>query len=186
MASKRHKRHSQLTPELHRQLVGLRRTTRLFDTQIALKCGVADATLRTWVAMGVREGAQEPYLTFSQEYSDASIDVENEALEVVREGKSGKEGGDWKAAAWFLERFRCCRWGNSDRVPQGGPKEALDVQQIIEAGEERKRTLTELFDEPPPELVAAMVASKDRILALLSESAGPELPAPAVTDPKTQ
>lgn len=159
-----------LTAELARELVELRRTTRLFDTQIALKCGIADSTLRGWVSMGLAEDAKEPFLSFAKEYSDASIDVEDRALKNIEEHHE-----EWKADAWFLERFRPMRYA-LERVPQGGPREALDVQQLIEAGAERKRTLVELLSEPPPELVSALVACKAQVLALLQEQEPEKLP----------
>lgn len=162
---------AELSAELHEALVQARRTTRLFDTQVALRCGVEAKTLKRWLAMGVSEWAQEPYLSFAREYSDASIEVEEQALDDIARGDTGKMGGDWKATAWWLERWKPTRWGKN--VPESGPREDIDVQQLVEDTERRTQTLTELLSDPPPELEKAMRQNRDAILALLQL---PELP----------
>jgi hypothetical protein len=163
----------ELTPDLHSALVECRRTTRLFDTQVAIKCGVEAKTLKRWLTMGLSEEAVEPFASFTREYADAAIEVEDQALEEIREGKDAKAGGDWKATAWWLERWKPTRWGA--RVPESGPREDIDIQQLVEDAERRRETLLELFADPPPELEKAMRQNRDAILALLGADA-PELP----------
>lgn len=156
---------SELTPELHAALVEARRTSRLFDAQVAQRCGVEQNTLRRWLTMGVSEGAQEPFLTFARDYSEASVEVEEEALQDIARGDNGKMGGDWKAAAWWLERWKPTRWGA--RVPEAGPKEDIDIQQLAREAAQRVETLGELFSDPPPELEKAIRQNREAILALL-------------------
>lgn len=169
---------AELTPERHEALVECRRTTRLFDTQVAQRCGVEGKTLRRWLTMGLAEDAQEPYLSFTREYAEAGIEVEVEALEEIRDGQSGKgpgQGADWKATAWWLERWKPTRWGN--RVPESGPRDDIDIQQLVDESERRTRTLLELFDDPPLELEKAMRQKREAILALLApEPEKPGLP----------
>lgn len=164
---------SELTPELHSALVEARRTSRLFDAQVALRCGVEARTLRRWLQMGVSEDAQEPFLSFARDYSDASVAVEDEALEDVKAGETGKMGGPhWQSAAWFLERWKPRRWGKC--VPEAGPVEDIDMQVLADEAEKRATTLAELFDDPPLELEKAMRQNREKILALLQ--APDELP----------
>lgn len=163
-----------LTRELHLALIETRTESYLFDEQVALKNGVERETLKRWLALGVAEHAQEPYLSFAKDYSEASIACEEKALEEIRDARQGKGERDWKATAWWLERWRPMRWGS--KVPDAGPRESIDLQQLVEQNEERKTTLAELFDEPPPELEAAMHAKRDRILALLGVTLPPGSP----------
>lgn len=157
---------AELSADLHEALIECRRTTWLFDTQVALRCGVEAKTLKRWLTMGLSVGAQEPFLSFTREYAEASIYVEAQCLEAIKEGKEGKDGGSWKAAAWFLERWKPTRWGN--RVPEAGPREDIDIQQLVEDSEHRVETLTELLSDPPAELEKAMRANREAILALLA------------------
>lgn len=57
--------------------------------------------------------------------------------------------GDWRAAAWYLERRWPKRWG-STRQPDGGPKEALELPETFVNRQSRARAL---FKRPTPELV---------------------------------
>lgn len=156
-----------LTPELSEKLVTMRRTTRLMDTQVAVRCGISRQMLDRFMTLGLLPEAQEPYLSFAQEYSDAGVEVENEALEAVKKGDTGKMGGDWRADAWFLERFRPTRWGS--KIPEGGAREALDTQTLVDEMVNKLTSLEELLSEPPPELEAAMLAPgvREKLLALL-------------------
>lgn len=165
----------ELGAELHEALVECRRTTRLFDAQVGQKCGVEAKTLQRWLTMGLMPDAQEPYLSFARDYSDASIDVENDALEEIRAGEEGKPGqrSNWKSTAWWLERWKPTRWGG--KVPEGGPVESIDIQRLVEDAGHRVQTLSELFQEPPAELEAAMKQNRESILALLT---APELEEP--------
>lgn len=162
---------AELTRELHLALVSTRADSYLFDEQIALKNGVERDTLKRWLSLGVAENASEPFASFAKDYSEASIECEEKALEEIRDARQGKGERDWRATAWWLERWRPLRWGA--RVPDAGPRESIDVQVLVEQNEARQRTLLELLDDPPPELEAALLAKRERILALLS--ATPEL-----------
>lgn len=166
---------AELGAELHESLVDLRRSSFLFDEQVGQKCGVERNTLKRWLGMGVTEGAQEPYLSFARDYSEASIEVENKALNAILEAKQGKDNDDWRAIAWWLERWKPTRWGKC--VPEAGPREDIDIQHLVQDAVHRTQTLAELFEQPPPELEKAMRQNREAILAVLAqEPAEPELP----------
>lgn len=59
--------------------------------------------------------------------------------------------GDWRAAAFFLERRWPLRWG-ATRQPEGGPKEAL---KLPDAAFNRRKRVEQMMDAPPPELIRA-------------------------------
>lgn len=163
-----------LTPELAKQLVSVRSTSKLFDTQVAQRCGISAGTLRWWLTKGLREEAEEPYVSFAKDYSDAAINQEDAEVDNLLLGRDAKNGGDWKASAWWLERRHPKRWGN--RVPEAGPSEDVQIQDILLEAAERKRTLAELLDDPPPELLAALKESRAKLEALLAEDDPPALP----------
>lgn len=165
---------TELTPELHKRLVSMRSTSKLFDTQVAQRCGIAASTLKWWLTKGLLEGAEEPFASFAKEYSDATIAQEDATLDALLLGENGKTGNDWKAHAWWLERRHPKRWGN--RVPEAGPSEDIQIQDILLEAAERKRTLAELLDDPPPELIAAIKGSREKLAAILAEDEPPALP----------
>ena len=59
--------------------------------------------------------------------------------------------GDWKAAAWVLERRWPLRWSSS-RQPDGGPKEAIPLP---DGALNRRRRVSELTSDPSPEMIKA-------------------------------
>lgn len=69
-----------------------------------------------------------------------------------RKTKRQKSGhrGDWRAAAWYLERRWPLRWGN--RAPEGGPKDAL---KLPDAPMNRRKKVQQLTHAPTPEIIKA-------------------------------
>lgn len=143
----------------------LRRGTWLFDDQIAHEVGLDGATLRAAISRGMRDDPSTMYAQFAANYIQASNDLESQALGRVQSGIKG-----WEASAWLLERWAPRRWGKL--VPATGPREKLDVGDLIDQIAERQRTLRELMAAPTPELAEAMRASRGTLLALLAEDAG--------------
>lgn len=138
----------------------LRANSWLFDDQIAHECGVDGNTLRAALRRGMQPGADRVYAGFARDYIAASNEVESHALTMIQQG-----GKDWQRAAWWLERWAPRRWGT--KVPEAGPKEKVDIGDLISEIAERQRTLAELIAEPPPELEAALKANREKVIGLL-------------------
>jgi hypothetical protein len=173
-----------LTPVLHAALVETAKTRRLFDSQVAIRNHVHPDTLKNWVKRGLLPDAEEPYASFARDYSDAQIDDEADAVEEVWNGTKPCEArerpGDWKAAAWYLERKHPKRW-NPNKQPANGPGESIDVESLVRDATEQKENLIELLRDPPPQLLAAMREASAEIKALLEPAVMPEQTALKVT-----
>jgi hypothetical protein len=161
-----------LTPDLHRAIVdGVK--SGLFDAQNALRRGIDITTLKSWVDRGLDEEAEEPFASFARDYLAASIEIEERTIAVILqaaepwwgekesdeesdEGSTHKHEkalhrGDWRAAAFFLERRWPLRWGVT-RQPEGGPKEMLKLPDGVM---NRRKRVDEMTLAPPPELIRA-------------------------------
>lgn len=159
-----------LTRELGERLVECVKTKRLFDSQVAIMNDVHPDTLKNWVKRGLLPDAEDPYKTFAEEYAKAQIDDEVTALGEIMGGTKpvgkGDRPGDWKAAAWYLERKYPTRW-NPTRQPVAGPAEAIDVERMVREAADQNTDLVELLKDPPPELIAALREASAEIRALL-------------------
>jgi hypothetical protein len=138
----------------------LRRNTWLFDDQIAHEVGLDGATLRATISRGMRDDPSTMFAQFAANYIQASNDIELKALDRVQSGIKG-----WEASAWLLERWAPRRWGKL--VPVGGPREKVDIGELIDEIAARQRTLSELMASPPPELLEAMRANASTLAPLL-------------------
>lgn len=161
-----------LTKPLMDKILGVAAACRIFDAQIAIRCGVDLDTLKLWLTKGLLVDAIEPYRTFAKEYSRIQIEHESAAAEEVYQAglpppMDEPQRGDWKASAWFLERRYPKRW-NPARQPASGPSEAIDIETLLRESAQKGDSLKELFANPPPELEEAMRENAAAILALLA------------------
>lgn len=170
----RGKSRTMLTQELADSLVLGVRQKRVFDSQNAIAHGVHPTTLKTWLRKGLLIDAEEPYRSFAERYSKEQIADEEDAVAELRACALPFHGddkfhkpGDWRAAAWYLERKYPRRWA-LERQNASGPSEAIDVEGILVEGEQQPQQLGELLTNPPPELVAAMRENRESIRALLA------------------
>ena len=101
------------------------------------------------------EKTKETNETIRGGQADADCDSSDRDYEPVNLRKHKREHsverGDWRAAAFFLERRWPLRWG-ATRQPEGGPKEAI---KLPEAATNRKRRVDVMTGAPPPELIKA-------------------------------
>ena len=98
--------------------------------------------------------------------AEISAADETETLDEIQEKR-----GDWKAAAFLLERRFPKRWGQ--QAAESAERDSLDVQRLLDEADSRGQDLDDLVSNPPPELEAAILRNKDRLLALLGV---PQLP----------
>lgn len=138
----------------------IRRSTWLFDDQIAHEVGLDGATLRAAITRGMRDDPSSMFAQFAEHYIRASNDLEAQALVRVQSGIKG-----WEASAWLLERWAPRRWGKN--VPVGGPREKVEIGDLIDEIAARQRTLDELMAAPTTELLDAMRRNRDALLPLL-------------------
>jgi hypothetical protein len=85
----------------------------------------------------------QPYVRFWFEVSRAMAKAELHALSLIRDAaipktkdqRGGKTGGEWTAAAWFLERRRPEQWGRRTQVTGagGGPVQVSWVEALAAA-----------------------------------------------------
>jgi hypothetical protein len=103
-------RRTRLTPAVSKALCDAMREGYTLPNAAAV-VGVSAATVREWIRRG--EGADdrpttEPYATFATAMARARAECE---MEMVASIQSAAEAGQWRAAAWFLERTHPERWG---------------------------------------------------------------------------
>lgn len=81
--------------------------------------------------------------------------------------------GDWKAAAWVLERRWPLRWSSS-RQPDGGPKEMI---RMPDGALNRRRRVDSQLEAPSPELIKAF-RSKGYDIVRITDAASAASPTP--------
>lgn len=115
-----------LTPELHERLVS-RIAAGAYKQHAALECGIADKTIHNWIHRG--EQGEEPFATFLRDIRKAEGQAIYDALSIIN---ACARAGNWKAAAWKLERKYPDQFGQSrfDSKVQRG------VEQVLEAARE--------------------------------------------------
>jgi hypothetical protein len=102
----------QLTPEVMERLVAGARAGRFRKTN-ADENGTPLADLDRCLEAG-RAGGR--YSDFAVAFDRATAQSEGELQDAVRAAVASKNGGDWKAGAWLLERRYPTRWGMRTEV----------------------------------------------------------------------
>lgn len=89
------------TPAVHKEIVAsLKRGA--YQVHAANAAGVSMTSLLSWVKQG-REGV-EPYIQFAIDVDRARAEDALRNQAIISAAAVGKIAGDWKAAAWNLER----------------------------------------------------------------------------------
>lgn len=141
-------RPTKLTPDVHAKIVGLLRAGNYVETAAAA-AGVDARNVRRWLARGAR--GEEPFAQFARDVDAAQ--GEAEARDVIMLGKAA-ESGEWRAAAFRLERRHPERWGQriEMRVKEQAVEQVLDVLRTRLDPETYERVLAALAEsEGEPE-----------------------------------
>lgn len=88
----------------------------------AAMVGIAESTYHDWIKRG--ESGESPFAEFSELTRAARAEARSKRVKTVA---AASDDGDWKAAAWMLERMDRQHWGRTVDVraehsgPDGGP-----------------------------------------------------------------
>lgn len=116
----------------------------------ALAAGIAETTYYKWRRRGAKdraEGRRTRYARFDEDMEVAEARAEEHHLRQIVQAASGtrNQPGDWKAAAWLLERKHPDRFGRrvsqSISGPGGGPVQiepGQGISSILAAAEQAK------------------------------------------------
>ncbi len=128
-------RPSKLTAEVSEKIVRAIRAGN-YPEVAARHAGVHPSTYYRWMERGELEGSapeDDPYRQFRAEVERAIADAE--AAEVGLVIKAARDG-DWRAAAWLLERRFSDRWGRGERpVAEADDRDDeldRDIQRLLE------------------------------------------------------
>jgi hypothetical protein len=101
MGSKESGSNPKYTPEIHQKIVQLLKAG-AFKKHAANACRISDKTLAKWLEWGT-EG-REPYAQLLVDCDQAIAEDAIRNQMIISKAASGEHPGDWKAAAWCLER----------------------------------------------------------------------------------
>lgn len=116
-------RKTKLNEELQELIVQLIRSGNYIETAAAV-AGVDKKNLYAWLKRGARS-RRGKYARFRNAVIKAL--GEGEALDVARI-RLAAEQGDWRAAAWRLERRHTRRWGVRQRLEHSGAKDGPPIR----------------------------------------------------------
>jgi transposase len=110
-------RPTKLTPDLKSRIIALIRGGNRRSVAI-LSCGISESTFYRWQQRGKR-ASRGIYREFWEELKAAEAQAEVMYLDVIRQAA---RGGQWQAAAWYLERTRSDIYGRRMDMTSGGEK----------------------------------------------------------------
>lgn len=124
---------TKLDPAIHARVVALMTAGNYLETAAAA-VGVDPRNLRHWLRKGAR--GVEPYKQFAADVERAMGEAETAALAMLR--AHGRK--DWRALAWWLERTRPVRYGQTLAVTTKVDEQLDEVVETL-----RKRLDPETF-----------------------------------------
>lgn len=129
-------RRTKLSPDVQAKIVRAIKAGNYAEVA-ARHAGIDISTYMRWKVKG--EEGRKPYREFCAAIADAEAHAQQRAVGIITKAMPG----DWKAAAWFLERKYTAQWSKYERHvltgKDGGPIQTSDIteadldQRIAEA-----------------------------------------------------
>lgn len=133
-------RPTKFTPEVRERILIAIRAGNYIDTA-AQSAGISKDTFYSWMTKGETPGAPKEYSDFTDAVKKARAEAEVNAVAIIQQAANR---GNWRAAAWYLEKSFPDRYG-------------------------RTRTDTSVATEDPIQTNAAVIDALDEKIALSKE-----------------
>ncbi len=117
---------TKLTPPVHAQIVSYI-AAGAYLKHAAESAGISHQAARLWMSRG--KSGEEPYASFRKDVNAAQAKDAVRDVQVI--SKAGVEG-DWKAAAWKLERKHPKLFGQRHQIELSVQSEQVDFLRFIE------------------------------------------------------
>lgn len=134
-------RASKCTPEVRAAILERLREG-AFKKHAARAAGIAHQTLEDWLSRGAN--GEEPYASFAEEVERAIAEDAVRNQGIITQASREKIEGDWRAAAWNLEKKHPKLYGRLldeeviTRVPVG-PSIAIELKDAFEEARRRRK-----------------------------------------------
>ena len=123
-----------LTPERSEEVCKYLRAGNYISTSCAA-AGIGESTFYAWMKRGEEE-KDGVYREFVESVSRARVEAEVRNVALVQRAATG----DWRAAAWFLERSLPAKYGKSTKVehsgPEGGPITLAGLAEMLDVDDD--------------------------------------------------
>lgn len=136
MGSKESGRRPKYSPEVHERIVQHLRIG-AFKTQAAAAAGISADTLDNWVLRG--NAGEEPYVQFALDVEQVIAEEVIRNLGAIAKAATTKTDGDWRAAAWLLER----------KLPNLYGPRAFDLAYLRQQGQNGEDGVYSPWKDPP-------------------------------------
>lgn len=128
--------------------------------------GVSDSSFYNWLNWAAEPDATPALIDFKTRIEAAQVKIEQGMVDIVRKAAFS---GEWRAAAFWLERRRAADWGSKQSLevgqaqPKPDPKVDATIQRAKDAAALQREIVLMLNREPdkskwPPDLFAAYQA----------------------------
>ncbi|MDD2862422.1 MAG: hypothetical protein PHI71_15350 [Acidiphilium sp.] len=128
--------------------------------------GVSDSAFYNWMNWADEPDAVPALVEFKNKIEQAKVKIEEEMVSIVRKAAFS---GEWRAAAFWLERRRAADWGSKQSLevgqaqPKPDPRVDATIARAKDAASIQREIVLMLNREPdkskwPPDLFAAYQA----------------------------